>query len=269
MQLEVLGIGNAFTAENYNTSFLLQDERRLLIDTPQGLFRLLHQRKIPLESIDGVIVTHVHGDHVSGLETLLLWKRHHEGKRILLYTSQPVYETLQDCFFPSFSKGFDRSLKQIVSGSFDEYVDFIPLGEEASNMISNSTRLSIRHNWHPTPTLGLKLETDFGNIGISGDTCYRPTLLKQLHEEGILADGQYEKLTGDWLWGCDIIYHEADRNGGPHTSETDLLALPPSVQEKIRLIHIPDGFERRTLPIAKEGEKVVAETTLKVLLPHF
>jgi len=74
MEIEVLGIGNAFTAIRYQTSFLIRASRTYLIDGPQGLFRLLQKRGIPRESIDDVIITHVHGDHVSGLETLLLWK---------------------------------------------------------------------------------------------------------------------------------------------------------------------------------------------------
>lgn len=269
MELEVLGVGNAFTARHYNTSFLLRAERWILIDGPQALFRLLLERKIPLEGINDVIVTHVHGDHVSGLETLMLWKKYAEGRRIRLHTTGTVYQDLEQLFFGRLRTTFNGDYTRLVSTELPDYVEFHELAEEGVTAMTPSVSVEVRYNWHPVATLGLKLSCASGVIGISGDTCYRPPLLRQLREQGILSESRYRKLTGDWLWDADVIYHEADRlDPSPHTLEKDLLKLPERVRTKIRLVHFPDDFDERDLPLAREGERVLSENgSLKLVLP--
>lgn len=265
MQLEVLGVGNAFSATHYNTSFLIRAERTILIDGPQSLFRLFKERSISPEEIDGVLVTHVHGDHVAGLETLLLWNRFVAGRKTPIYTSKKVFEELEKGFFTSFSMNFTSTFEDIIQESFDCYVDFVELAPDEPTRVDDQLSIEIRHNWHPTPTLGLKLISPGGTIGISGDTCYRPGLLERIYSQGKLSGRAYQKLAGDWLWESDLIYHEADQgNGGPHTLETDLLALPEEIQRRIRLIHLPDTFIPGRLPLAKEGERVRLEGGLPV-----
>ena len=94
-------------------------------------------------------------------------------------------------------------------------------------------------------------------------------LLKQLHQRGILSASTYEKLSSDWLWSADVIYHEADKSRtGPHTSEYDLLQLPESVRRRIRLIHVPDNVQNWQLEPAQEGEQVIVEEdSLRLKLP--
>jgi ribonuclease BN (tRNA processing enzyme) len=267
MEIEVLGVGNAFTALHYQTSFLVKRNRNYLIDGPQCLFRLLRERAIPRESIDDVIITHIHGDHVSGLETLLLWKKYFEAKKVRLHTSRLVYQALEEHFFSSFSRGFSSDFKSIVSKQFGDYVEFLELTEDRAIELEPGLALEIRHNWHPTPTLGLRFTCRGRSISISGDTCYRPALLKELFDSGILREARYHQLRGDWLWNADVIYHEVDGDpDGSHTFVGDLLALPAETLKKIRLVHIPDEFETRELPIAEEGERILINSEGRISL---
>lgn len=257
MQLQVLGVGNAFSARRYNTSFLIRSHRLYLVDGPQALFRILWEREVEPEEIDAVVVTHVHGDHTSGLETLLLWKRYVQKHRLDLYTSRRVYKELEERFFPRFQETFSDDYTQIVSTRLEDYANFVELKENVPNPLDGELAVEIRHNWHPTPTLGLKFISGEGSIGIGGDTCYRPSLLDRLLELGQLDRARYEKLAGTWLWESDLIYHEANRREPtPHTLERDLLALPPQVRRKVRLVHLPDDFEEGPLPLARQGETV-------------
>lgn len=257
MELRVLGIGNAFTSRYYNTSFLVRSQRPYLIDGPQALLRLFRERGIDPASIHDIIITHVHGDHTSGFETLILWKKYVQRSRPTLYTSAKVYAELRDKFFLSFSQTFSRDLQEIVPARFDDYVDFVELREEGRTRLDEGLEVEIRHNWHPTPTLGVKLWGPPGSIGISGDTCYRPELLEALRKKGTLDEARFQKLAGNWLWQADLVYHEVERHGPTsHTLEKDLLALPEAVQKKIRLVHISDDFAEAQLPVAREGETV-------------
>jgi len=257
MELEVLGVGNAFTSRYYNTSFLIRSKELVLLDCPQALFRLLSERRVDPGSIDRVIVTHIHGDHTAGLETLLLWKRWVARSKVTLYTARRVWDELKERFFPGFSATFTPDLERIVETKLEDYADFSELKEDQENPIDDELKVDFRYNWHPTPTLGLKLISPHGVVGISGDTCYRPTLLRRLLERGVIDAGRYNKLASDWLWQSEVIYHEVERGeAGAHTSEAELLALSPEVRRKIRLIHLADDFDDSELPLAREGEKV-------------
>lgn len=257
MELRVLGVGDAFTSIYYNTSFLVLSRRPFLVDTPQGLFRLLRERGIDRATINDVIITHIHGDHCSGLQTLMLWKRYVEGRPLRLYTSRSVYRLLQERVFPAFADTFTPDLEKIVASRFDEYADFVELSDDGPFRLDEDLQVEIRENWHPTPTLGLKMISPGGSVAISGDTCYRPALLRRLLENGTLDAARYEKLAGGWLWDADVIYHEVARSGpSPHTLESDLLLLPEETGRKIRLVHVADDFTEDRLKVAREGEAV-------------
>jgi hypothetical protein len=257
MRLQVLGIGNAFTAKYYNTSFLVESHALYLVDAPPALFRILLERGVNPADVSHVIVTHVHGDHTSGLETLLLWKRYFQRRKLTICSTCRVMEEVRQKFFPRFSDSFSRGLLSIVGTNLEDYADFFELKEDAPTRLDDELQVEVRYNWHPTPTLGLKFIGALGTVGISGDTCYRPPLLRALRENKVLDDSGYAKLAGDWLWRSDLIYHEAER-GGPtlHTLEADLLDLPAEIRRKLRLIHVPDGFAEEQLPVAVEGETV-------------
>ncbi len=258
--LQVLGIGGAFTARHFNTAFLVSaPDVRLLIDGPQGLLRLLAEQGIAPEEITGVVLTHVHPDHAAGMALFLLWRRYVLGRRTVLYTSRRVYDHLERRFFPAFAETFTDDLTGIVSARFAEFVDWCELPEEGVTRLSAEVGLEIRHNWHPVPTLGLRIHLGERVIGMSGDHCFQRVLLRRLHREGRIDRSAYERMAGSWLWEADLIYHEAAADGaGGHTPESELLQLPPEVRARIRLIHVADGF-RGTLPVAVEGERAVVD----------
>ena len=78
MDLTFIGSGNAFgSGGRFNTCFLLQGEsRRLLIDCGATSLVALQRAGIDHNDIDGVVVSHLHGDHFGGLPFLLLDAQH-------------------------------------------------------------------------------------------------------------------------------------------------------------------------------------------------
>ncbi len=256
-QLRVLGIGDAFSALHFGTSFLLEvGENRMLIDGPPGLFHLLERFRIDRRSVDSVLLTHIHEDHAGGVETLILWRRFELGLRTRLFTSARVYRAVEERLFPRFQESFGPELNGVRSAQLDEFVEFHELVEEAETRLMAGAAVEIRHNWHPTPTLGLRLRIGDSRIGISGDTCYRISLLDGLLREGRISDARHRKLAGNWLWKSELIFHEASRRARSHTLEADLLQLPGEIRRKIRLVHLSDDFEPGPLALAKEGETV-------------
>jgi ribonuclease BN (tRNA processing enzyme) len=69
MKITVIGCGNAFSQKNFNQSFLLEEnDRRLLIDCGYQVPAALQKKGIDFFSIDDIYVSHLHADHIGGLE---------------------------------------------------------------------------------------------------------------------------------------------------------------------------------------------------------
>jgi ribonuclease BN (tRNA processing enzyme) len=74
VSLRVLGSGDAFgTGGRYHTCFFLDAPRaKLLIDCGASSLVAMHHFGVDPAAIDGVVVTHLHGDHFAGLPFLFL-----------------------------------------------------------------------------------------------------------------------------------------------------------------------------------------------------
>lgn len=74
MKLTILGTGNAAVSECYNTYFALSDKNRhFLIDAGGGnrILKVLKDKKIDINDIHDIFVTHEHVDHVLGVIWLI------------------------------------------------------------------------------------------------------------------------------------------------------------------------------------------------------
>ena len=69
MQITVVGCGHAFSKSNFNQSFLVEENgRRMLIDCGFQVPNALNSLGVDFKSIDDIYVSHLHADHIGGLE---------------------------------------------------------------------------------------------------------------------------------------------------------------------------------------------------------
>ena len=110
LRFVALGVGDAFSALYYSSSLLLiagdgASESRLLIDFPDPLRKVLREASLTcgldlrIETIHTTLLTHLHGDHVNGLECFGFYKRFIEGKRPALHAAEPVIAELASGVF--------------------------------------------------------------------------------------------------------------------------------------------------------------------------
>src|SRR5262245_46515303 len=88
-----LGVGDAFSARYYSSSMALEAEGQwVLIDCPHPIRKLLREASgaagltLDVAHIRAVILTHLHGDHASGLECTGFYSRYVLGRTMPLVT---------------------------------------------------------------------------------------------------------------------------------------------------------------------------------------
>src|SRR4051794_3198187 len=74
MRLTIVGSGDAFgSGGRFNTCFMVEAAgRTILIDCGASSLVALKARQIDINTIDGVMLSHLHGDHFGGLPFFLL-----------------------------------------------------------------------------------------------------------------------------------------------------------------------------------------------------
>ena len=137
MEIVVLGVGDAFTSKFINTSFLIRHEGfTLAIDCPdryRGVLASASQATgldLQLEGVDAFLITHLHGDHVNGLESVSFYRRFREGRKVDLWAQESLLadlwpKRLQVALEPMFDgEGWGRN-------SCEDYFNFnaLPIGE--------------------------------------------------------------------------------------------------------------------------------------------
>lgn len=241
MEIIVLGVGDAFTAKYVNTSFLIRHEGfTLAIDCPDRYRGVLASASgktgldLRVEAVDAFLITHLHGDHVNGLESVAFYRRFREKRKVDLWAQESVLEDLwprrlQVALEPMFDgKGWGAN-------TCDEYFNFHALSVDCVSQIGPfevETYLTLHH----LRATALKITVDGKSIGYSCDSRFDPKLI-------------------EFLEPSDLIFHET--NVGPgHTDYQKLRSLPWEVREKMRLVHYQDEFEENASEIrcTREGD---------------
>jgi ribonuclease BN (tRNA processing enzyme) len=191
-------------------------------------------RVFDLAKIDHFLITHVHGDHMNGLEGVAFFKHFVENKRVQLASLPEVREVI-------WNERLKGSMGQLWNGSefrllgFDDYFAFAQL-EPASPRTIGPFKIEVRRTKHHIPTCAVHIEAEGRVFGYSSDTAFDPELI-------------------DFLEPAHLIIHET--NLGPaHSGYASLAGLPVELRRRMRLVHYPDGFDSKTsaIQVAHEGE---------------
>ena len=188
----LLGTGDAFASYGRSQSGYLIDAPggRILMEAGPGLLPALKSNRIPTDSFDLLLISHLHGDHFGGLPFLILeymWET--RRKKVLTIAGPAKLEErtwrLMRTMFPRFE------LEKIK-----HKLKFVVLEPGRSTRLGKFQVHAIRSP-HTRPDISLSFRVDAGgkSIVFSGDSGWNDELVK-------LSDGAE-------LFLCECTYYES------------------------------------------------------------
>lgn len=148
-ELVFIGTGSGKVSLNrFHSSFLISTSRyNLLIDAGDGISKALLTGEINFSSIDGILITHLHPDHYTGLATLIVQMKMCERKKHLdIFINTDLANVIQKFIINSYlfpeRMGFTINYKSYINDELfkvNNEISFIP-----------------RQNSHLAPVSGLE-----------------------------------------------------------------------------------------------------------------
>lgn len=224
--LQMLGTGNAFSKKMYNNNGLIQrGEHKWLIDCGYLATRALHELKIPLNSLDGIFITHTHADHVGGLEEVAFRLHYEYNLRMKLYVPQLVIESLWEHTLKGALENKSEGMYHLT-----DYFDVIPIFEGTLLKIDDQLNFEIIRTLHvpEKPSYSFIIQQ---NVFYSSDMQFMPDFL--INE--IISKRNCKSILHD----CHLLGHS-----GVHASLEQLLTLPTHIQSMTYLMHYGDLMEQ-------------------------
>ncbi|MCE2984101.1 MAG: MBL fold metallo-hydrolase [Parachlamydia sp.] len=248
MKLIFLGTGSAFTIGNgnYHSNMLLEsDSRRLLIDCGSDIRFSLFEQGFSGEDVDDVFVSHLHADHVGGLEWLAFMRKFNAANipKPKLYVSHDIVNDLWNHVLSGGLKSI-KELNATLPTYFDVEVIENQLFVWQGEMFKLISAVHTYSDYKLVPCYGLFFPLNGKKVFITSDCQFVPELLKQFYEE------------------ADIIFHDCETDGfrsGIHAHYDELCLLNPEIKAKMWLYHylpgqLPDAQKDGFLGFVKKGQ---------------
>jgi len=163
MKIELIGTGCIGTKQNSASSVI---NKKILLDVPNGICRVLRNMNMPLTYIQTVIITHYHGDHFFDLPFLILEKSFIKTeKQQSLNIIGP--KDIESRTIKLFETAFPNSWKKVSEIVKINFVEILP-GE--TKYIEDATIEAVKVEHTVPEAQGYILTIDNQKCGFTGDS---------------------------------------------------------------------------------------------------
>ncbi len=226
IRLQMVGTGNAFAKAYFNNNALIHSrDFKFMIDFGHTAPTALHHMQIPLSQINGVLITHLHGDHTFGLEELAfqsMYRYGHKHGKIKLYIAEELVVPLWDYSL----KGSMLNSRDGIN-TLDYYYDVHPV--QPGELVAITPELTIEL----IRTDHIPQKPSY-SVFINDHIFYTADMI---FNRSVLEYALYER-------NCKVILHDCQLTGMGmvHATLTELLTLPEEIQSHIYLMHYDDDM---------------------------
>lgn len=231
MKLIFLGTGSAFTMEYYQSNMLVVDgDRRLLIDCGGDVRHSLNAQKLNALDITDVYISHLHADHIGGLEwlglmTYFVRSRNDPSLRPRLHLRRSLVEDL----WLSLHGGMGTIEGHVAD--LETFFAVRPIDRNSSFRFAETEFQTIQvvhyyDGFEIVPSYGLIFEKNDICAFLTTDTQFAPNQMKAFRDKAhyIFQD-------------CETAPFES----GVHTHYDELVTLPDDIKNRMWLYDYQDG----------------------------
>lgn len=241
MELTFIGCGGAFAGpDQYQTNAVIKcDDKYMMIDCGSDARHALNDQIINLSEIDAVYISHLHADHIGGIEWLAFCTYFNPSLgRLTLYCNADVMNSL---WFNSLRGGLDS-----IEGKVMDLTDYFECRPIADNCQFKWRDIAFKPVQTVHVMAGRKIVHSYGLLIESpprpgcnrnwvtfytADTQFCPNQIRAFYER------------------ADIIFQDCETTpykSGVHAHIDDLKTLPPEIKEKMWLMHYAP-FDKLTM----------------------
>jgi ribonuclease Z len=210
-RVTLLGTGGPpAVARRVGPSILVEaGSERLLVDVGRDVLLRLGQLQVPYNTITGVLLTHLHSDHVSGLPDVWLTGRFDPGRDTALELWGPAgTESMARHLSEAFA--YDLTVRRRQAPTQGDLTAHDV--DEGSFFDRNGVRISafLVDHGSAKPAVGYRIEYDGRVVVLSGDTAFSEHLIESAR-------------------GADLLIHEviAVQDGDPDMARVTALHTSP------------------------------------------
>lgn len=248
LTITFLGTGGAFTdfrVNYHNNALISTEEGPVLIDCGGTAPQALRELGLRCSDVAAVILTHLHGDHVGGLEQLV-WERTYGvpggAVPIPLWADPSVLSGARSVVEPQIglytcpARGLrDDGWAALIAhrsvrgghGCADDGAEPFTIG-------------GVQFSLHATPHV---------SSDVAGKPCFGVRVRKGDAELYFTSDTEFRSDIGDRFSRAQALFHDTTFQprfpGTVHTHYEELLNLPPAVRRRVVLMHfteVPPGI---------------------------
>jgi ribonuclease BN (tRNA processing enzyme) len=225
-----LGTGAAFTMNNRQSNILLTSDtgKNLLLDAGSDVRHSLWRVDKSVLDIDGVYISHLHADHIGGMEWLALmtfFDPRYKGKSKLF-----IHESLRTRLWKNCLSGGLETLQTQVA-DLNTFFSVEPVLKNGC-FCWEGTEFQLVQTVHVVSgrefenSYGLLFEVNGRKIFFTSDTQFAPNQMKDFYNQ------------------ADIIFQDCETlpfKSGVHAHYSELVTLPEETKKKMFLYHYNDG----------------------------
>lgn len=247
MQLQFIGSGSAFCLDNYQSNAVLTTPsgKKILIDCGGDVRFALRDAGISILDIDAIYVSHLHGDHIHGLECVgFTTKFNPNAEKPKLFISKDMVSALWN---NALSGGMGSIQDEITKLS--SFFDVHPVGKSGRFEFGGTDFQLVQvvhvfNGFAINPCYGLLFDLNGKMAFYSADTQSHPNEMK------------------NWYAKADVVFHDCETSpfaSGVHPHYSELLKLPEETRKKFWLYHYQDGATEAYDPVADGFKGFVAK----------